>query len=667
MTVTYHNVLRATIEALGEMMAEYAGYRVTRLRDAHAVGETELRVESALGLTPSGVVLVEDEEGSAGEAVDYTGIDLTPGAQRLTGAGISLERAHREEAEVVDANRDWSNMDLLRRATLVDYAAGEDLDRVGRGVGVSRPRAFLDDTFRSLIKVLAYMAKTPVYSLEMVMDAIYGVGSGWIVYESLVEHPCKVFITIPTHLGSDVDGRTLMTTTTDVSAPPSPVDIPLSYEPNLVIDVKAQNETEALDMSVLPSAAAPAWTYVPEAVGAEAAYFLVIPTAWGDPVLQHITPPGPDSGRYEFAVPGIGTKWRVQASWRSVVLTSVGTGAWNIAAWDGERDIFLSWDNAQIYLAQSDGTIIVTVANNYADGAWHHFDLSRDDEHVVGRVDGVEVIAADAADFAATVTRAVTFGFHPWASPWWTEDWTVHWDNVEFYTKNDNNYWNLGRADGSLTAGSADLVSVSNPFVAGDVGRRVFIASTINVNQGLWEVFALVGPGTVTLEGVSRQANGYVSSLTPSTFSSYDAIFTDADLGKWIEITTGPNTGSYEISAIDSPYQVTVLLSAFVTETEITWRYDTRFSNEAGINFTLIDAGTISGANLVLRDPMPAAIPVTVHHTIQQSAQLCRGETIVNTGTVRQPFYLGGVAERTRAILSDVKAAGVILDYYRVY
>jgi hypothetical protein len=665
MTVTYHNVLRATIETLGEMMAEFAGYRVTRLRDAHLAGETELRVESVLGLTATGTVLVEDLEGSAGESVAYTGQDLTPGAQRLT--GVVLTRAHREEAEVVDGNRDWSQMDLLRRATLVDYAVGEDLDRISRSVGVNRPRGFVDSTFRSLVKVLSYMAKTPVYSLEMVLNAIYGVGSGWVIYESLVEHPCKVFITIPGNIGSASEGRTFMTGLENVTAS-SPVDIAMPHAPLNVIDVKAQDVEELLEMNTLPSAAAPAWAYNAEAAGAEGAYFVVISAAWGR-YLQQSAPPGVDSGRYELAAPGIGTKWRVQGSWQSNGLAVVGGEPWHLGAWDGERDIFLNWSDTVIQFAQSDGTpISAPIAHTYADGAWHHFDLVRDGALVIAKVDGVTILEGQASWFAASVLRAFSFGFFNLGPV--AQDWSCFWDKVAVYSRNDFNYWNLVRADGSLAIGSADLVSVSNPFLGTDVDKLVMIDSSNNLNHGPWQVLNTVGAGppfgTVTLEGVTRPSNGYVSALEADLFNSYDGIFTDRDDGKFIEIPAGPNAGSYEIDEVITPYQVRVLLVAFATETEIDWRYDTQFVNEAAVDFTLVDAGEISGVNLILRDPMPGNLDVTVHHTIQESAQLSRGETVVNTGT-RHPFYLGGVGLGAQSLLSEVKAAGVILDYYRVY
>lgn len=665
MTVTYHNVLRATIEALGEMMAEFAGYKITRLRDAHAAGETELRVESALDLDATGTVLVEDLEGSAGEAVAYTGVDLTPGAQRLTGMSAPLERAHREEAEVVDAARAWSQMDLLRRATLVDYADDEDLDRVGRGVGLSRPRAFTDATFRELIKLLAYMAKTTEYALEMVLDAIYGVGSGWTIYESLIEHPAKVFITIPGYLGSSADGRTFLTSTEDVLAG-TMWDITLPHAPELVISVKVQDGGGALDMSVLPSADTPPWTYVAEAAGAEGAYFTTAMPAWGDSVLAHSAPAGTDSGRYELDLPAIGTRWRVQGSWQAALLTVVGGFPWYLGTWDGERDIFLNWSDTQAQLVQSDGTVIAgPVAVTLGDFAWHHFDMERVNSRVVARVDGVTVLEADADSFGASAARKASFGFFKLGA---AQNWNVSWEDVEFYTRNDKNFWNMDRTDGGLTVGSADLTSASNPFLLSDVGRLVRINSSNNVNHGLWEIIARPGIGTVTLQGATRPSNGYVSSLTPTRFSSYDAIFTNRDVGKFILIPSGTNAGSYEIDSVVSPYQVVVLGAPFTTESEITWRYDaSHFATEASVEFTLVDAGSIIGVNLALRDPMPAALDVTVHHTIQESALLFRDETADNAGMAQHPFYMGGVSMETQKLLSDVKAAGVILDYYRTF
>lgn len=649
------SVTRAVIEALGQAMTDLGGYQLTRLRAPALIGDTTLDVESAAWDAADGSAWIGNEP----EKITYTGKVLTAGGQQLTGvSGITMD--HREGTEVIEANRQYSKLDLLRRALLVDYAEDDDLGRVGRRHAVDRPRGMSDDMYRELIKTIAYLERGPVYALELVLDVLYPSG-GWDVYQSLVEFPLKVFIRIPGAIGTNPAGRTFMNAR-DIKAADTASQVTLSNDPTTVESVRLSDISSELIMSVLPSVDADPWAYQAEVAGIEATYFSVA----SDILTQ--TQNGTDGGRYERSTPEIGPDYtRISSAWRADTLTTVNGEPWQLAIMDGEREYALIWSDTDMYLGQVDGTQIsaaYALPSPLGTG-WYYPTLERKGDTVYGKLNGVVVLSVPASSFAVSASTLASFGFFNIVS---TQNWTVDWGWVEFYEKNERNWWNIEREDGVVAAASVQLGSVSNPFVSGDADKLLFLDAVEDENHGLWVVDSYTGAGAVDLDGVER-SDGYASGTTPTMLYTKGARFHFQDGVKSVRIDSGLNAGLHVVTGIVSERQVECSASTFVTEDDITWKFEPDFVNESGIPFILVDAGTVSGAVLTLRDAMPSATPdVEAHYTTVKSAQILLDETVSNpTGTEYWPFYITGVNERTQKIIDEITVAGVIPKFDMIY
>jgi hypothetical protein len=649
--------LQATAEVLGEELQNLRGYAKTRLRSNHAAGATVLEVESTLGLASSGVVLVEGERVQK----SYSGIDQTQGAQELTGVD-ALEYAHEKGDEVLDWNRNTSKMDKLRRALLIDYAEGQDLDRVTR-LETDRPRGFSDTQYRDLAKVLGYLHRGPVYAFELVLDALYS-GGGWTIYESLIEEPGVIYITIPGSLGSDEEGRTYINARflgdSDTASQITVDDTPTSVE-----SVKVQPFEAELDMDVLPSADTPAWTYVAESSGAEGTYFAV-----SGGVLTQTMPSGTDCGKYELSVPELAEYASVEIWWKPGTLTTVAGYPWMLGIEMSGREVVVIWDDTNMYLGQFDETTVAGPVS--VSTGWHGIRLIVDGLAVKLYLNNQLVLEDVLGSFAVSSNTKITFGYVDNSH---TNDWDVDWDNAKVYAKNSVNFWNLALADGSLAAASDILTTVSTWFVVGDVGKLIWTNGDNNENIGLWTIIARPSTSTVQLDGVTR-SEGYTNSLTPDRFYSKTSRFSSVDKDKDLTISTGgANDDTYPVLAVISSKEVQLDITGhganLVTEDDITWKFTPNFVNESSVPWELIDAGTNAAAVLTLHGgiTLPQATqPVEVQYTTVKSAQILLDENEENAGSgARYPFYLFGVNERIQKIINDVSVAGVIPKFFVGY
>ena len=663
MSTTPISLTRAIIEALGELFAELGGYRSTRLRFQHPAGATSLGVESSYGMSGTGKILIEGEDNVVRT---YSSIDTNPGLQRILGISPPLNISHRENSEVVDITRNWSALDQLRRALLVDYAVGKDLDRLGRGHGVNRPRGFSDTVYRGLIKAKAYMAKTPIYAIEQVLEAIYGAGSGcgadpWTIYESLVEKPGEVFISIPGALGTSEEGRTLMNSRETVTSATA-LTATATSSPARVRSLTLAVVDDADPLTARPSLSTPAWTYVPEGVGAEALYFNIV----GGRLVHGLPAPGINCGRYQLDLPEIGPDHcRIGASWQIGAHPTINAAPWKLGFEDGEREVYLMWNDADLWLGHSDGT---TVAGPYAMASlaslttWHNFILERKGAEVTVWRNGARLATVAASLFNTSSNRNYSFGYFATGL---AQDWDCTWADLHWYSKDQFNYWNLYGVDGALALGSDLLSSAAAPFIVTDPGRMVWIPSSNNENYGPWRVLAAPAANQLQLDGVTRQG-AYTSALTPNRVYSVYPWFRPQDVGKTLVFPSGALAGSYLVTAAVSAYECVVGAAFAQSLTGIPWKYSPAFVNEVGIAYELLDAGDVSGANLTLRGALPAAnTDVEVNYMQQESAQIVRYE-IQESGT-RRPFFLGGINHRIRKEVDDVTAAGVIPRYNRTW
>ena len=88
--------------------------------------------------------------------------------------------------EVVDLSRAFSAVDTMWRSFLPEYAAGEDLDAIGRNLGVRRPPDQSDAIFRAVIKAIAYVPRGTMWVIELLLDAVLGAGQ-YEIFEDLTQ------------------------------------------------------------------------------------------------------------------------------------------------------------------------------------------------------------------------------------------------------------------------------------------------------------------------------------------------------------------------------------------------------------------------------------------------------------------------------------------------
>lgn len=145
---------------------------------------TSVAVETALNFPATGQVVID------GTVYSYTSKTVTTldGLSYVNNLGETVSgviQAHEPLSIVSDYSRITSAMDTLRRSFMVNYATGEDLNIIGRALGVDRPSELEDDDiYRALIKAVAYAPRGTLYAIEQALDALLGEGN-YQIFEDL--------------------------------------------------------------------------------------------------------------------------------------------------------------------------------------------------------------------------------------------------------------------------------------------------------------------------------------------------------------------------------------------------------------------------------------------------------------------------------------------------
>jgi hypothetical protein len=640
-----------------------------------------LRVESALefhdpptATDPVGKLWV----GSEPEVVTYGDRILAPGAHLFeqlgdpdTGRGY-LTQTQREDAEVIEALQIYSALDKLRRALLTAYATEDELDRIGRVVNVARPRGIGDEIYRNLLQVMPYLPRCGVYAYELVLAALYPAKTPAeiraMIWEDLVDYPNAVFLLLPENEPTTVvEGRTIMTDVAEVTSN-SATSITIPNTPITIESVVPAVVEQALDMSVLPSADSPAWTYVNEGVVEGSAFSVASGT------LLHTCAASANGGRYKRASSNISEDFcEVHAWWRPVALVTVAGYPWHLMIHAGGAEVALNWSDSAVMLGQLNGTVVAGPIAKTLTSGWHHFVLRRRGSLVWAFLDNQDLWGpVDASLFAADATLEVGFGYKNNAS---VNDWTVSWDNVSFYSAAERNYWNLNRADGSLSAGSDVLTSALGLFVSADTGKLVRLRGSDNKNNGLWRA-TFTSATQLTLSGVVRGEAIVDGAGTAATVTLLDPWFRRVDVNKIITIAgsgLGNNGDVTVLEVIDSRTARVNKTGSFTAEDGLNWSFKADFANESSVPWELVAVGTNVTTALTLRDALPATtMDVVVTYTSVLSAQILRNEFVANLGSgssppnIYYPAYFADVSESIRRLLDDISAAGVIPYYQRI-
>ena len=191
--------LEGVTAATGGEDALIGGFRITRLTATATLGVTSIAVENVLDWPESGIIGIDNVKYAYGSRTNTTLDAITHVRYGVSGTGTLQQ--HFQRARVIDLDRSWSALDSVRQSMLVDYAEEDDLNAIGRNLGVLRfPFLESDDVFREIIKAVAYNPKGTIYGLELALDALIGAGN-YEIYEDLISNPNTVYIRL---LGSAV-------------------------------------------------------------------------------------------------------------------------------------------------------------------------------------------------------------------------------------------------------------------------------------------------------------------------------------------------------------------------------------------------------------------------------------------------------------------------------
>lgn len=595
-----------------------------------------------------------------------------------------LTTLQRMLAEVVDGSESYSGLDKTRRSLLIDLAVEEEIDRIARRFGLIRPRSLVDDElWRRVVMVRAYLAASPVYSLELMLDALYPQG-GWSVVEDLTlealdgrpRHANEVFITIPDlDPGTEFRGRTFLTGPETVASA-SATTATVTQTPITVISVQLEPIDLELDMDLLPSAETPAWTYQAESVGLEATFFSVVSDGerWGPGAapyaINHLRQladnPGNNSGRYYRAIQELSTlprfqRWVLEGFWRKASATTINGYPWHLRVRDGEISAVLDWDEDDIRLNGA----ILSVGSLTGSTSWHHIRIERNGSEVLAYLDRVLFARVSVSAFPADANTDASFGYLDQAA---AQNWDVEWDNVHFRSSGTRNYWNLARDDGVLAGSPSDVMSSASALFTtpADDSGLIWLEAVNNENWGLW-ASAYTAANQLTLSGIPRVEGIRVYTSGAQMIELTDPLLHERHVGKDIIITGSSlgNNRTVTLLQIFDPLhgEVSNPGADFIDEDELDWEFDTEFVAESNIPWELVETGTNVGAALTLRETLHHPVNLEIDYTKVLSAELLRNEFVQNLGTAPDlyyPFYLLDVDEGIKTLIELITAAGVI-------
>lgn len=198
-------MLRALLDAIHTEDNRIGGAALTLLTAAISDSATTIAVESTIGFgevtsgSGDALVAIDDEYVYAAgrTGTSFTGCSR---ARQNTAA-----RAHGARARVFDLAQNTSALDLVRRGLLVNTAEGDDLDVIGRNLGLHKCPGISDEQYRREIREVAYLAKQPMSALAAALESFFP--GGYDLFERLVSRPYTVFARIDVPAGQSLRGR----------------------------------------------------------------------------------------------------------------------------------------------------------------------------------------------------------------------------------------------------------------------------------------------------------------------------------------------------------------------------------------------------------------------------------------------------------------------------
>lgn len=711
-------LIEALVEAIGESDTEMAGHRMTRTTVVTEPLDETIIVETTLDWPDTGAIGMDGVKYYYTGKTDttFTGISHIAAGSPVAGAVIK----HRISTTVVDASKNRSYLDKLRRAMLVDYAEAEDLDVVGRNLGVNRLPLFSSDAnFRAVIKAVAYNPRGTVYGLELALTALVGAGN-FEVYEDLMTDPNKVTIKLDIDAITDEAsaGRAFMTDAEwdglagsqdglVVSAAPLTVEGVILYELDELFDFR-NDKPSALTYAYFPGdTPASAFTYA----GTDAEGTYVVVTA----------------GEYvEFTSNGGTVFYRMldtqgaRITEKSVVEVSVLLNVpedtylnaneldqASIMIYDGDFRVSCGIDTEDTDLFHI-GLYNTQAAGYLGAGKMLSVDTYYEvmvrkvgDQYVELYVDGAFIERYDYIDFSAsTSNHRIEFGLQ--GTP--IANLAVRYKQLGVRIKTVTDYWSARGTAGIVATGNPDEFDDNITLLAsGDVGKYLTIKGSGITNgdggnnNGHWLIDSYTSPGVVDLLGpvLVEEAAVIAPIATNGVIQIDDSrgfVFPD-DLGKKITLANSElsNDGTYTIKKLfefRSPSTYKDLAADFDTAGQLTMRtnicevdatlevesnldynLEPVFSTESSLEWELSDASSISGTAITLRQGLWVnTLIMEMRLADVLSAQLMRLNELINEVIDEgppvlyevYPFYLFDPLGLISAYVDTLTAAGVI-------
>ena len=707
----YLGIIEATSGIIGEADNEIGGFRSTKLLNVANIADSSIDVESTLNWDSSGKLTID------GVVYYYTsttyntinGISYIQNGSSVSG----IAKLHRIESEVIDLNKNYSYLDKLRRALLVDYAEGEDLRVIGRNIGVPYIPLFgADDQYREIIKAVAYSPRGTTYAIEAALDAILGIGT-YEIYEDLVNHPCEIIIKVnDSYLTDDSPiGKSYLSGILYGALSGSSDTISgLSYYPTSISYVKLKGLSELFDFrDEIPSvtqyeyyeggSTSTAFTYMGSlaegsAVTNSSGLYTIFDLTSGtnDAYYEMLATQG--ARITEESTVTVGTTIQIPST---SALSSGLLEQISFSIGDGNRRVSVGLDS-DYRLGLFDTEVGGFLGSTYTISVDTFYNIKvfkYKNEYVELYINGDLITRELYSSFITSYSdHHILFGLQGTPSA-----------NASFYIKQ------LGidiRGNQDLWSSYFDAIgftNAANPTRFGVTGTHSFSASDIGDyfeiknstalnsyggnNNGKYIISSVVDSthitlGPITKNGANIEDGSSGMVVFPNTENSLK--YPD-DLGKLIEITGSilGNNGIYYIESIlqdDTLLDFSTLNTSMVEHTRTCILNDTSLINEVDLTYSILpnfvtdsnlslihsDSSNISGSTITLRDALwTNDLILEIGTTSVLSAQLLYDAEIVNTLVSTNPsayeyypFYLVDKEEIIKSFIDDLTIAGVI-------
>lgn len=473
---------------------------------------------------------------------------------------------------VVDLSRTFSALDALRAQMFVDTATGDYLSVLGRNLGVRRaPDLSDDDTFRKLIKAIAYTPRGTLAALRAALEAFFGVGNVRVFEDFPAGRRNTVFVQLlngitlsATPNGGAYFGLTklknLNTGTRQVTLPSAPASPTGEGPPKVVAGVRIAPEGRYDTFGPAPLLRPSALTEVPYPGAGAVAAWVYSGTAEGTVTSVNTTP------GLSIATSAVQTALytriaRIQSESRAEFTAQVainglsGTAAgsgkqWLMAIRDGAHDLaigaikvggvhtvgFLDTSTGQFLTTGVFGSPVAVSAV----GLSSTFSIRKNGTAVELWWNGHYAQSASVTAFPATTANDFRLGHQ--------DAFVVssNWRVLAVSATTATDFWNLRGANGHVT-GTAEFNTASGTIVPGHVGKgfRTATASTNPAkakNNGQWLIASRIDADRVTLVGpvvggaVVESPNGAAGPHRVTIAGAHHVFRYPDDVGKLIQI-----------------------------------------------------------------------------------------------------------------------------------